>query len=186
MFRIEFILMKFVVPPTLYTDRLILKAHSENDLDDCVQLWSDPVVTRYTSGTPIARQDVWTRLLRHSGHWTLLGFGYWLVFERLSGRFVGEVGIARFKRSVVASLPELDVMPEAGWVLLPWAHGQGYGAEAVKAVLEWRDQHVPISGTFCLVASENLPSLRLAEKFGFRPYTTANDNHSELLILLRS
>jgi RimJ/RimL family protein N-acetyltransferase len=178
--------MTFVAAPTLYTNRLILRAHQESDLEYCVQLWSDPVVIRYTSGTVISRQDAWTRLLRHPGHWALLGFGYWVVVERLSGRFIGEVGIARFKRSVVSTLPHLDALPEAGWVLLPWAHGQGYGAEAVKAVLEWRDQHLTANGTFCLIAAENVPSLKLAEKFGFQPYTTLQDKSSELLVLLRS
>jgi RimJ/RimL family protein N-acetyltransferase len=177
--------MTFVSAPTLYTNRLILRGHQESDLEDVVQLWSNPVVTRYTSGATISRQDAWTRLLRHPGHWALLGFGYWVVSERLSGRFVGEVGIARFKRSIVSSLPHLDAPPEAGWVLMPWAHGQGYGAEAVKAVLEWRDQHLTPNGTFCIITAQNLPSLKLAKKFGFETHATLPDNQSELLVLIR-
>jgi RimJ/RimL family protein N-acetyltransferase len=177
--------MKFGTAPTLHTNRLTLRPHQENDLDDCVVLWNDPIVTQYTTGTGIAKQDVWTRLLRHSGHWALLGFGYWVVCERVSGKFVGEVGIANFKRSVVASLPELETIPEAGWVLLPWSHGQGYATEAVKAVLEWRDEHLQKNGTFCLVSSENSPSLKVAEKVGFQAHTTLQDKDKDLHVLLR-
>jgi RimJ/RimL family protein N-acetyltransferase len=177
--------MKFNTAPTLHTHRLILRPHQENDLGDCVALWNDPIVTKHTSGTTISRQDVWTRLLRHPGHWALLGFGYWVVVERLSGKFVGEVGVADFKRAVVASLSELESVPEAGWVLMPWSHGKGYATEAVKAVLEWRDEHLPFNGTFCLVTSKNLASLRVAEKVGFQSHTTLQDKDADLHVLLR-
>jgi RimJ/RimL family protein N-acetyltransferase len=177
--------MTFDTAPTLHTHRLTLRPHRENDLNDCVALWNDPIVTQHTSGTAISKQDVWTRLLRHPGHWALLGFGYWVVCERVSGKFVGEVGIADFKRSVVASLSELESMPEAGWVLMPWAHGQGYATEAIRVVLEWRDEHLPKNGTFCLIASKNLASLKVAEKVGFQLHTTLQDNSKDLRVLLR-
>ena len=171
--------------PTLYTERLLLRGHGEGDLDDCAALWTDPDVTRYTTGTSLARQEVWTRLLRHPGHWALFGFGYWLAFERSTGRFAGEVGIARFKRDLLIDLPELDALPEAGWVFLPWCHGQGLASEAVRAVLAWRDDAVAQSGTFCIIQPENAPSLRLADKFGFRPYRNARHADRDWHVLMR-
>lgn len=171
--------------PILHTERLLLRGHQETDLDDCAALWSDPEVTRYTTGTPLPRQDVWTRLLRHPGHWALFGFGYWLAFERSTGRFVGEVGIARFKRDLLAGLPELDPLPEAGWVFMPWSHGQGFASEAVRAVLEWRDTSVESGGTFCIIQPENGPSLRLAGKFGFEAYRKASHVGREWEVLMR-
>ncbi|SMB88460.1 GNAT family N-acetyltransferase [Deinococcus hopiensis] len=171
--------------PTLHTERLILRGHQEGDLDDCVALWSDPDVTQYTTGAPLPRQDVWLRLLRHPGHWAVLGFGYWLAFERLTGRFVGEVGVARFKRDLLADLPELDPLPEAGWVFMPWSHGQGFATEAVRAVLAWRDTSVTPPGTFCIIQPENAASLRLAAKVGFQPYQTAGHSGRDWLVLMR-
>lgn len=171
--------------PTLSTERLLLRGHTEDDLGDCAALWTDPDVVRYTTGAPLARQDVWLRLLRHPGHWALVGFGYWLAFERSTGRFVGEVGIARFKRDLLLGLPELDPLPEAGWVFLPWSHGQGLASEAVRAVLEWRDTSVTQPGTFCIIQPDNAPSLRLAAKFGFQPYREASHAGRDWLVLLR-
>lgn len=154
--------------PTLTTARLLLRGHQAADLDECTALWQDPEVIRYTTGHPVARQDVWTRLLRHPGHWSLLGFGYWLAFERASGRFVGEVGLARFERDFLRPYPELSPLPEAGWVTLPWAHGRGFASEAMTAVLDWQDRRGLAPRTFCIIHPENGPSLRLAAKLGFR------------------
>ncbi len=61
-------------------------------------------------------------MLRYGGLWNLLGFGYWAVEEKASGRFVGDVGFGMFQREIVPSYGEA---PEAGWVLAPWCHGQG-------------------------------------------------------------
>lgn len=161
--------------PTLLTARMELRGHRESDLDDSVRLWSDPTVTRYTTGSPLTRQDVWA----------LLGFGYWLAFERQSGAFLGEVGIARFKRNLMQGHPELERVPEAGWVFLPAVHGQGYASEAVDAVLNWRDEHVPGTQTFCIISPENAPSLNLAAKFGFVVTDEVSDEQGSVLVLRR-
>ncbi|UQN10019.1 GNAT family N-acetyltransferase [Deinococcus sp. QL22] len=171
--------------PVLHTERLVLRGHQETDFEACVALWSNPVVTRYTTGQPVAPQDVWTRLLRHLGHWMLFGFGYWLVFERSTGRCVGEMGIARFKRDVLKDHAVLDPLPEAGWVLMPWAHGQGFALEALGAILQWRDLNLSQGDTFCLIDPANMPSLRLAAKVGFQPYLKIDSNDKPVEVLLR-
>jgi hypothetical protein len=61
-----------------------------------------------------------------------MGFGFWIVRERTTGRFVGEVGLAEFRRDLARPLPDA---PEAGWVIAPWAHGQGFATEAVPAAI---------------------------------------------------
>jgi RimJ/RimL family protein N-acetyltransferase len=48
-------------------------------------------------------------LLRYVGHWSLLGFGYWILEERATGEFVGEVGFSDYKRDVE---PALGAVPE--------------------------------------------------------------------------
>lgn len=177
--------MPFTSAPTLLTTRLELRAHQASDLSACLHLWTDPVVTQYTVGQPLSRQDVWTRLLRHPGHWTLLGFGYWLVTERDTGKVVGEVGLANFKRTLVQDQPHLDNIPEAGWVFLPEVHGRGYASEALTAVLNWRDTELPGQQTWCMIHPDNAPSLKLAEKFGFKITGEVGDEQPRTLLLMR-
>ncbi|HEY8209229.1 MAG TPA: GNAT family N-acetyltransferase [Myxococcaceae bacterium] len=150
------------------TDRLTLRTHRLDDFPDSRALWADPEVTRYIGGRPFTEEESWQRLLRYVGHWSLMGYGYWTVRERSSGRFAGEVGLANGRRTLD---PPLGDAPESGWALAPWAHGRGYATEAVRAVLVWGAEHFgPRHRTVCMIAPENRPSLRVAEKCGYREY----------------
>ena len=154
-----------IVIPSLETERLIFAGHGLDDFADSAALWADPIVTRYIGGTPLGEEDAWTRLLRYAGHWSLLGFGYWVVREKASGRFVGEVGFADFKREIE---PSIDGQPEIGWVLAPWAQGRGLATEAVGAALAWGDHNWGGRPTVCLIDPANAASIRLAGKCGYR------------------
>lgn len=148
--------------PTLTTSRLVLRRHRREDFEACAALWADPVVTRFIQGRPQTREEVWARLLRYAGHWTWLGYGYWAVEE--GGRFIGELGLADFQREMT---PPLGV-PELGWALSPADHGRGLATEALLAALAWADAHLDAPETACIVAPENLASLRVAAKLGYR------------------
>jgi RimJ/RimL family protein N-acetyltransferase len=151
--------------PLIETERLFLRGHELADFDDSLALWGDPEVTRFIGTRPFTREDVWSRLLRYVGHWALLGFGYWVVTEKATGRFLGEVGFADFRREIE---PSLEGTPEIGWVLAAHAHGKGYATEAVRAAVAWGDAHFNTGRTACIIAPENGPSLRVAEKCGYR------------------
>ncbi|MCC6997419.1 MAG: GNAT family N-acetyltransferase [Deltaproteobacteria bacterium] len=153
------------VIPTLETARLRLRAHRVDDLPACIAMWGDPVVTRHIGGRPFTREETWGRVLRYAGHWALLGFGYWVIEELASRRFVGEIGFSDFKRDLAM---DLGGAPEIGWALATGAHGQGYATEAVRAALAWAELRFPTPRTVCLIDPDNLASLRVAEKCGYR------------------
>lgn len=143
-------------------------------------MWADPVVTRYIGGKPLSGEEAWTKLLRYVGHWALLGFGYWAVEEKATGNFIGELGFSDYKRELV---PSMDGVPEVGWVLVPGAHGKGYATEALRTALAWGDTRFGPAKTFCLIHPENVASLRLAEKCGFRESVcTTYKNHATILL----
>ncbi|HEX8394942.1 MAG TPA: GNAT family N-acetyltransferase [Longimicrobium sp.] len=168
--------------PVLHTARLTLRGHTLADFDESRALWADPLVTRYIGGRPFTAEEVWARLLRYAGLWALLGYGYWVVRETATGRFVGEAGLADFHRDIT---PSIGGAPEAGWVLAPWAHGQGFATEVVGAVLRWSDAHLPAQRTVCLIDPGNLASVRVAEKCGFRQTARGVYKEQETLILHR-
>ena len=174
-------LPSFQTAPAIETDRLVLRAHAVEDFPDCLALWTDPEVTRFIGGKPSTREEVWARLLRYAGHWALLGFGYWVVAEKATGRFLGEVGFADFKREIE---PSLDGMPEIGWVLASHSHGRGYATEAVRAALAWGEGHFGPIRTACIIAPENGPSIRVAERCGYREFrrTTYKDQPTIMFV----
>jgi RimJ/RimL family protein N-acetyltransferase len=151
--------------PVLETERLRLRAHSLDDFAACAAMWADPEVSRQLGRKPFTEEESWTRLLRYAGHWALLGFGYWVVEDRASGRFVGDVGFADYKRDMESPVKDL---PEIGWVLATWAHGKGLATEAARAAIQWGDEHFGGSRTTCIISPDNLPSIRVAEKCGYR------------------
>lgn len=145
------------------TERLILDLHGLSDFDAMAEMWANPDTVRFIGGRVGTRQDSWMRLLRYRGLWSLLGYGYWAVREKASGRFAGEMGFADFAREMT---PSIAGVPEAGWVLSPWARGRGYALEALSAGLEWLDaQGYPKS--VCIIDTANRASLRLAGKLGY-------------------
>ena len=153
-------------PPLIGTPRLVLDGHAREDHEELAAMWADPDVVRHIGGRPSSRQDSWNRLLRYRGLWPVLGYGYWAVRERRTGRFVGDVGLADFGR---AAEPSIGGVPEAGWVLARWAHGMGYASEAVAAALAWLDRGGRFPRVVCLIDRGNAASLRVAGKNGFLP-----------------
>lgn len=153
-------------PPTIVTDRLTLRAHEIADFADSVAMWADEKVTRFIGGRPSTDEECWQRLLRYGGLWPLLGFGYWVVRERRTDRFVGEVGFANFHRELD---PPFGDVPESGWALSPAFQGKGYAGEAVGAALAWADAQ-GFDRTVCMIAPENAPSIRVAERLGYREF----------------
>ena len=151
--------------PTLETARLRLRAHRIDDFGKLAAVWSDPIVVRYFDGQPLTREDAWARLLRYAGHWALVGFGFWAIEERDSASYIGDVGFARFHRDIEPPLPDV---PEIGWVLTSRVHGKGYATEAVQAALSWGDARFEGSTTVCIIHPENVASLRVAKKCGYR------------------
>lgn len=169
--------------PALETGRLTLRGHQLSDFDECAEMWRDAEVTRYIGGRPFTEEEVWARLLRYIGHWSALGFGYWVVREKATGLWVGEVGFADYKREIT---PSLDGWPEIGWVLSPSAHGQGYATEAVRAALAWGDAHFESRRTVCLIDPDNRPSIRVAEKAGYREMVRTAYKGQPTIILERT
>ncbi len=151
--------------PLIETQRLRLRGHRLDDFPHCTAMWGDANVTRYIGGKPLSEEESWTRLLRYVGHWSLLGFGYWVAEEKVTGNFVGELGFAEYKRDLV---PSLKGIPEIGWAFVPQAHGKGYATEAVRGVVAWGDQHFGSARTACIIDPGNVASIRVAEKCGYR------------------
>jgi len=104
------------------------------------------------------------RLLRARGLGAVLGYGYWAARETETGRYVGEIGFADFHRGIA---PSIDGIPEMGWALASWAHGQGFASEAIVGALAWAKARWGDAPVVCIIDPDNAPSLKLAHKMGF-------------------
>jgi RimJ/RimL family protein N-acetyltransferase len=156
------------VSSNIDTERLTMRCPRLEDFEESLAMWADAQVVRYITGKPATAEDMWARLLRYVGHWQLMGFGFWVVREKGTGRFVGEVGLADFRRDIE---PSLGGSKEAGWVLSPWAQGKGYATEAVRAALRWAEDRFGPERVVCIIDPANEASLKVAHKCGFREFS---------------
>jgi RimJ/RimL family protein N-acetyltransferase len=150
--------------PELTTERLLLRAPHLDDLPVYKEAWADERTTRYFAGGPRSADVSYGKFLQMTGMWALYGFGYWVWVSRDSGAFVGCGGLADHHRGIA----ELDGYPEAGWMIVPDAWGQGYTTEAMLAVMNWADGALKAPETRCIIDADHAASIRVAEKIGYR------------------
>jgi RimJ/RimL family protein N-acetyltransferase len=150
--------------PVIETARTVLRPHRIEDFDAYAAMWTDPVVTRFIGGKPRTREESWMRFLRHAGLWSLLGYGFWAIEEKTTGRFIGEAGFHDLKRDMA---PSIEGIPEAGWALVPAVHGAGLATEIVRRVHDWGDARFGHARTVCIIDPGNTASLGVAIKCGY-------------------
>jgi RimJ/RimL family protein N-acetyltransferase len=167
--------------PIIETERLRLRHHSKDDWGNLVAMWSDPKVFQYIGGKAFSSQQTWGRLLSCIGHWSVMHYGYWLVEEKLTGSFVGQIGFANQKRGI----PEIEDLPELGWVLASHAHGRGFATEGVRGALQWGDAHIKSMTSACIISPENLASIKVAQKFNFHEVSPVTYQENPTLVFLR-
>lgn len=168
--------------PILESARLRLRGHRADDYENSAALWGDAEVTRHIGGRPLSREEVWGRLLRYAGTWVWMGYGYWVVEEKSTGKFVGEVGFANLQRVVQ---PPLENVPELGWVLTRAFHGRGYATEAVQTATAWGDRIFDSPRTTCIIDPENARSIRVAQRCGFSESHQATYKGESVIVFTR-
>lgn len=165
------------------TEHLLLRPYREEDLDDLFAMNSDIRILKFLGNKVGTREESWMRLLRNVGHWSLKGFGAFAIFEKETGRFVGNTGLAHHARGLG---DEFDPFPEAGWVLAHWSHGKGYATEAALAAHRWFDARGVAQRTVCTIAPENSASLRVADKLGYQAFGQSEYNGEAVILFARS
>ena len=100
------------------------------------------------------------RLQANEQEWEQRGHGMLAVLDRDSGRFLGRVGLKYW--------PQFQET-EAGWLLRRDAWGHGYATEASRACLDWGFATLPVPYITAMIASENMRSVRVAQRLGFEP-----------------
>lgn len=156
--------LEFSGVPELKTERLIMRAYTLDDLDGFIAMRGDPNVMKHITGKPDTRDEAWRKFMVGAGMWSMVGIGYWALFERQSEEFLGEVGFADFSRDIE---PSIKGRPEAGWILRSAAHGKGYATEAMRAALDWGLPKFGGVKPVCIMDPDYAATIRVAEKCGF-------------------
>lgn len=142
--------------PTLETERLRLRPWRSEDLDVFAGFMADAEDTQFIGG-PLSREDTWRRVAMLIGHWTLRGFGNWVLEEKASGKFAGYGGLW-----YPEGWPDHELM----WGLLPAFRGRGYATEAAARARTYAYGDLGWTTIVSYIAPTNLPSRAVAERLG--------------------
>ncbi|MCM8556763.1 GNAT family N-acetyltransferase [Sphingomicrobium sediminis] len=165
-------------PPVIETDRLRLRAFREADFDAWVDIMQKPEVHEHLGPTK-TRQDLWLRTNNAVGQWYVLGYGGLMVELRVTGRIIGTCSIFEAKRGL-----EFEGEPEVGYIFDDAYHGQGYGSEALGAMIEWAEANMKPTPLWAIIDPKNPASHALAAKFGFEK-VSEDDYEGDKLDIMR-
>jgi RimJ/RimL family protein N-acetyltransferase len=145
------------------TERLSLRPATPADAEATWAYRTDPSVSVWTTRLAVDREEYaeWYA----SPEW----LDSRLVIER-HGALVGELACEITDGWAQAEVAERAVSTEAeiGWILAPAHQGQGYGTEAVRALLAICFGPLGLRRVFAGCFADNEPSWRLAERVGMR------------------
>ena len=156
----------------LKTDRLLLRALAECDLDVGIAILTDPAVMKYVGKTYTKDEvikDLPTAMKRCAGGC----IGIWCVIDRSSQEKLGTVFLLPLpideegtNWDLVAGddLPNCEI--EIGYILKRSAWGKGYATEAAQRLLKFAFEETPLDEIVAVIDAENIASQSILEKCG--------------------
>jgi RimJ/RimL family protein N-acetyltransferase len=147
------------MPVFLQTERLVLRAFTENDVDHLYQLNSDPDVMWFlTGGEPTPRDEVRNRIIPFflSFYERYDGLGFWAAEARTTGDFLGWFHLR----------PTEDGSIELGYRLRKAAWNNGYATEGSRALIRKCFRELGADRVVAHTMAVNHPSRRVMEKCG--------------------
>ncbi len=145
----------------LLTERLLLRAWTQDDLDDAIRLWGDARVMSFLGG-PLSRPAIEERLAREIDNQRNSGLQYWKVISIKSGEMVGCCGL---RPPDSPNSPADEVV--AGFHLVPKSWGQGYATEAATAVMRYAFDQLRLPRLYAGHHPSNRASEHVLTKLGF-------------------
>lgn len=144
----------------LETTQLLLRRWRDEDLNAYARIYADPEVMRYLPGVQTREQSA-DAVAKFVCHWEERNFGLWAVEEKMTGTFIGFIGLLHQE-----DWPEGEYKAEVGWRLDRSFWGRGLATEGARECLRYGFEEVSLNGIISMTVPENLASRRVMEKCG--------------------
>ncbi len=142
--------------PVIETENLRLRGAEMRDFDAYAAFRMDPERTAGVGG-PCTRAQAFDKLGEIIGHWSLRGYGRWIVADKTTDEALGVCG-----PFYPTDWPE----PEIAWSVFANAEGRGVAFEASKASLDYAFNTLGWDTAISCVTPGNTRSIALAERLG--------------------
>jgi ribosomal-protein-alanine N-acetyltransferase len=173
--------LNFEALPIIETDRLILRAVSENDVEDVFEIRSNPIIMRFIP-RPIAKtkNDALDIInLIKEGIETKSKIN-WAITQKGNNKLIGIIGYV--------NIHEHNSRAEIGYVLNENYHRKGITIEALHAVIQFGFNQFNFHSIEAVINPKNLPSCNLVIKYGFtkdgyfKDYTFSNNVYTDAYV----
>lgn len=156
------------------TERLILRKFTPDDSDAFGAMNGDPQVMRYFPAI-MTREASDGFLKRAIENWETVGFSWFALEMRDSGKLIGFTGLSRPPY-------ETPFTPcvEIGWRLVPSAWGKGLACEAAHASLTFGFSDLAMDEIVSFTTVTNQPSQNLMKRIGMHRNPMDNFDHPML------
>jgi len=161
-------------PPTLTTERLILRPFVLEDLPELTVVHADESFWWYPLRSGMTAEQTAGFLVRTIERYSTDGVGIEAVIDRETGAMAGWAGLA-----VPYFLPEILPAVEVGWRLAPQYRGRGLATEAGRAAVDWGFTEGGLARIVSIYEPENVPSGKVMEHLGFTPFLSTTGPRGE-------
>jgi [ribosomal protein S5]-alanine N-acetyltransferase len=142
------------------SERLIIKAPSESDFENFYAQQSDADVMKYIGRGVRSSEEVRKGLAKSISHYEKHGFTFGPVFEKASGRCVGQAGL------IYLAYDDTQDDIEVGYRFIKECWGKGYATEISRALVTWAFAHLAIKKCVGIIQPQNEGSRHVLEKIG--------------------
>jgi RimJ/RimL family protein N-acetyltransferase len=161
----------------LETERLVLRQFTEDDVENLVELDSDPDVMHFINGgRPTPRREIVGDVLPAflDYYRRFAGYGFWAAIEKTSGQFVGWF---HFRPATDAGPEEVEL----GYRLRKSFWGKGYATEGSRALIDKGFAELGVERVVAFTMVVNVASRRVMEKAGLRLVRTFHQPWSDYI-----
>ncbi len=162
----------------LRTERTIIREISVDDLPELYKMYEDELIQKFLEPLYEYHEEKLFTEKYIENMYGMYGYGLWVVFDKISGKLIGRVGIE------IRTIDGED-KNELGYSIRREYRSKGYAIETCEAVLKYAKTILDIKEIFCVVREDNVISKRVCEKLGFDFYGESQMQNLKFLIFLK-
>lgn len=142
------------------TERFSLRKMTTQDVPNLLQIFADPMAMQYYPATMNEEETKgWIR--RTLDNYATFGVGFWVVEEKLTGRFLGQCGIIPQELDGIRQMEIAYLLVRRDWA-------QGYATEAASACKQYGFETMAYDKLMPLIDVHNTPSMQVVEQTGMQ------------------
>lgn len=163
----------------LETDRTVVREITVDDLPAMYQLYDDDEIRKFLEPLYIYEEEKAFTEKYIDEVYGMYGYGLWVVFDKDSGELIGRAGIG------IRSINGEDEN-ELGYIIKKEYRKKGICMEVCNAIIQYAWEELEFDRLHIVTEPTNIPSVKVAEKLGFKPEYLSQMDEKEYCIYKRT